>query len=93
MPRLPIIAAWMVVLGAAPLAGPAAAHAPRARYVQMFHIPPHDPAECYCLAQGRTFGVGETACLRTNEGPRIAECGMVLNNTSWRFTAKPCVES
>jgi hypothetical protein len=49
--------------------------------------------ECRCLAQGRSFGLGETACLRTSEGPRLAECGMVLNNTSWRFTQRPCPES
>lgn len=53
----------------------------------------HDPLSCFCRAQGRTFAVGETACLRTGEGPRVAECGMVLNNTSWQFTARPCPES
>ena len=53
----------------------------------------HDPAECFCRAQGTTFALGETTCLRTSEGPRIAECGMVLNNTSWRFTQRPCPES
>jgi hypothetical protein len=53
----------------------------------------HDPANCFCRAQGKTFAVGETACLRTGEGPRVAECGMVLNNTSWQFTARPCPES
>jgi hypothetical protein len=53
----------------------------------------HNHAECYCRAQGRMFTVGETACLRTGDGPRIAECGMVLNNTSWRFTERPCPES
>ena len=53
----------------------------------------HDPMNCFCRAHGRTFAVGETACLRTSEGPRVAECGMVLNNTSWQFTARPCPES
>ena len=50
-------------------------------------------AECVCRAQGRTFAVGESACLRTAAGARVAECGMVLNNTSWQFTARPCPES
>ena len=53
----------------------------------------HDPLNCYCRAQGKTFAVGETACLRTGEGPRLAECGMVLNNTSWQFTGRTCPES
>ena len=49
-------------------------------------------ADCVCRAAGRTFEVGETACLQTPEGPRLAECGMVLNNTSWRLTESPCLE-
>jgi hypothetical protein len=49
--------------------------------------------QCYCRAQGRMFAVGESACLRTATGPRLAECGMVLNNTSWQFTERPCPES
>lgn len=49
--------------------------------------------ECSCRAQGRVFAVGEKACLRSAEGPRLAQCGMVLNNTSWRFTAEACPES
>ena len=44
-------------------------------------------------AQGRTFAVGESTCLRTASGPRVAECGMVLNNTSWEFTERSCPES
>ena len=50
-------------------------------------------AECYCRAQGRLFALGETACLRSPDGPRLAQCGMVLNNTSWRFTDRPCPDS
>ena len=50
-------------------------------------------ANCICRAQGRTFAVGENACLQTPAGPRIAECGMVLNNTSWQFTERPCPET
>jgi hypothetical protein len=49
--------------------------------------------ECYCRAQGKMFALGESACLKTSEGPRIAQCGMVLNNTSWRFTTQACPET
>jgi hypothetical protein len=59
--------------------------------VHMTQVQGHE--QCYCRAQGRTFAVGESACLRTAAGPRVAECGMVLNNTSWRFTEQPCPES
>jgi hypothetical protein len=86
MPRLLTLAAALL------FSGPTFAHdpgaLPRPEPVQV-----HDPMNCYCRAQGRTFAVGETACLRTGEGPRLAECGMVLNNTSWQFTARPCPES
>jgi hypothetical protein len=71
------------------VAPPALAHDPP----QVVQAQAHDPAECYCRAQGRTFAVGETACLRTNDGPRLAQCGMVLNNTSWKMTERPCPES
>jgi putative hemolysin len=80
-----------VALALAALAGPSAAHDPTGAEPAQYQM--HDPANCYCRAQGKTFAVGETACLRTSEGPRVAECGMVLNNTSWQFTARPCPES
>ena len=90
MPRLSI------ALGAAALAvaaGPSAAHDRTAHRAEPAQSQLHDPATCFCRAQGKTFAVGETACLRTGEGPRVAECGMVLNNPSWQFTARPCPES
>jgi hypothetical protein len=85
MPRLPIALAAILILSGAPLA-----HDPGTRAVQ---AQAHDPMNCYCRAQGKTFAIGETACLRTSEGPRVAECGMVLNNTSWQFTGRSCPES
>jgi hypothetical protein len=48
---------------------------------------------CVCRAPGRTFEVGQTACLQTPNGPRLAECSIVINNTSWRFTDSPCPET
>jgi hypothetical protein len=50
-------------------------------------------ADCICRAQGREFELGKTACLATPKGPRLATCGMVLNNTSWQFSDTPCVVS
>lgn len=52
---------------------------------------PH--AECYCRAQGRLFRMGEQACLRAPDGPRLARCEMELNVTSWRFTSERCPDS
>lgn len=47
-------------------------------------------ADCTCRAQGRNFEQGQTACLSTPKGPRLATCGMVLNNSSWEFSDAPC---
>jgi hypothetical protein len=51
-----------------------------------------DP-DCTCRAQGRDFSLGQSVCLATPKGARIATCAMVLNNTSWQFTETPCVVS
>jgi hypothetical protein len=51
-----------------------------------------DP-DCTCRARGRDFTLGQSVCLATPKGVRIATCAMVLNNTSWKFTETPCVVS
>jgi hypothetical protein len=51
-----------------------------------------DP-NCICRAGGQEFELGQSTCLASPKGPRIATCGMVLNNTSWQFTDTPCVIS
>jgi hypothetical protein len=33
---------------------------------------------------------GETLCIPTPEGQRMASCGMVLNVSSWTFLTEPC---
>lgn len=57
---------------------------------------PPGPAyiDCKCRANGRTYGLGERACVYTPGGPRIAECHMVQNVTSWAVQAgEGCVVS
>jgi hypothetical protein len=47
--------------------------------------------DCYCInSTGGRVAIGEVACLKTNRGMQEARCGMVLNNTSWIFSGKPC---
>ncbi len=46
---------------------------------------------CACRALGRSFELGQSACLSTPKGPRIAICVMVLNMTSWQVSDTPCV--
>lgn len=50
-------------------------------------------ADCTCRARGQEFELGQSTCLATAKGARIATCGMVLNNTSWQFSDTPCVVS
>ena len=50
-------------------------------------------ANCTCRSQGRDYELGNSVCLQTPKGARIATCGMVLNNTSWQFSDTPCVIS
>ncbi|WP_460448914.1 hypothetical protein [Alsobacter sp. SYSU BS001988] len=72
------------------LAGGASALA-EGRFAPWGPDPPLPP--CTCRAQGQTYQMGETICLRTVEGSRLARCVMVLNNTSWEPTATPCPQA
>jgi hypothetical protein len=51
-----------------------------------------DP-KCTCRAPGRHFELGQTTCLMTPKGGRLATCGLVINNTSWQFSDTPCTVS
>ena len=48
------------------------------------------PIKCTCRYRGQDFHLGEVICLSTSGGPRIAQCEMALNNTSWTITEGPC---
>jgi hypothetical protein len=60
---------------------------------QQAQAPGHNPIDCYCRAQGRFYAEGETICLKTADGPRVAQCDMALNVMSWIITSRPCPES
>jgi len=80
--------ATTVLLGALACGGAAAGDGP----ARVAEIPPGAP-DCYCRAQGRIFGIGDTICLRGPQGSRMARCSMELNVTSWRLSEQPCPES
>jgi hypothetical protein len=69
----------------------AAAHEPAP--LHQAQAPGHNPLDCYCRAKGRIYAPGESICLRTGEGPRLAECRMVTNVMSWSDTGRSCPES
>jgi hypothetical protein len=74
------------------IAAPAGAHE-RPASSQAVQAPAHNPLECYCRAQGKMFAPGEKVCLRTAEGPRLAQCRMEINVMSWSVTETPCPET
>lgn len=48
------------------------------------------PIPCTCRAAGISHALGAVVCLKTPEGPRLARCERVLNNTSWTPLQTPC---
>ena len=50
-------------------------------------------ADCTCRGPGVVAHHGQTVCLRTPSGLRLARCEMVLNNSSWTFLPDPCPEA
>jgi hypothetical protein len=48
------------------------------------------PIPCTCRAAGTSHALGAVVCLKTPDGPRLARCERVLNNTSWTPLATPC---
>lgn len=45
---------------------------------------------CTCLYDGKRFELASCACMKTPNGPHIACCGQVLNNSSWMITNRSC---
>lgn len=45
---------------------------------------------CTCRYKGEDYGLGDSICLRSPDGLRMATCSMILNNTSWQFSNAPC---
>ncbi|MBZ9677240.1 hypothetical protein [Mesorhizobium sp. ES1-1] len=43
-----------------------------------------------CLANGKSYQVGQAACLTIAEKSQLARCEMVLNNTSWTKIGDTC---
>nr|WP_292869200.1 hypothetical protein [Mesorhizobium sp.] len=43
-----------------------------------------------CLANGKSYQVGQVACLTIADRSHLARCDMVLNNTSWTKVDAKC---
>ena len=47
-------------------------------------------ADCTCRARGVLVSHGQTACIPTPQGAKLAQCVMVSNVASWKFLDGPC---
>lgn len=47
-------------------------------------------ADAECLANGKSFEIGQVACLTLSGRSHLARCDMVLNNTSWTRVDDEC---
>ena len=45
---------------------------------------------CSCRGNGEDIPEGQTVCLKTASGVKLARCQRVLNNTSWKILDKDC---
>lgn len=55
--------------------------------------PPVSLPPCTCRAAGKSWLVGETVCLKTPSGERLAICTTDENVTTWRISPVPCATS
>lgn len=46
--------------------------------------------ECTCRHAGGDVPEGQTACINSPNGMKMARCEKVLNNTSWKMLDAPC---
>ncbi|MER8371684.1 hypothetical protein [Mesorhizobium sp. M1409] len=47
-------------------------------------------ADQECLANGKSYQLGQVACLTVGDQSHLARCDMVLNNTSWTKVGDSC---
>ena len=50
-------------------------------------------ADQECLANGKSYQLGQVACLTVSDQSHMARCDLVLNNTSWTKIDDSCPDS
>ncbi|ESY32258.1 hypothetical protein X749_03560 [Mesorhizobium sp. LNJC391B00] len=50
-------------------------------------------ADQQCLANGKSYQVGQVTCLTVSDKSHMARCDLVLNNTSWTKIGDTCPDS
>jgi hypothetical protein len=54
-------------------------------------VPAH--ADCTCRARGVVAAHGQTVCILTPNGTRLARCDKISNVASWTFLEAPCPQA
>lgn len=80
--------AWLAMALSLGLGSAAAQTVPQGQITPAAEDPP-----CFCWADGRKIAEGQTACIRTSTGRRLAACDRVINMMSWRVSDEICPES
>ena len=50
-------------------------------------------ADQECLANGKSYQLGQVACLTISDQSHMARCDLVLNNTSWTKIDDTCPDN
>lgn len=50
-------------------------------------------ADQECLANGKSYQLGQVACLTVSDQSHMARCDLVLNNTSWTKIDDTCPDN
>jgi hypothetical protein len=56
----------------------------------MYTLPSSAGENCTCRGNGQDIAEGQTVCLKTASGSKLARCERVLNNTSWKILGTDC---
>jgi hypothetical protein len=94
--RRPALIIAAVVLAAAEAAAQQAGAPGQPAFSQRQPFTPGPPVElppCTCRASGQDWRIGQTVCLRTSGGERLAICTTDENVTTWRISNVPCATS
>lgn len=58
-----------------------------------FSSPAFAGEDCTCKYKDYDVPEGQTICMQTPNGSKMATCSRVLNNTSWKFLEQSCPQA
>lgn len=61
--------------------------------ILVFSSPAFAGEDCTCKYKDYDVPEGQTICMQTPNGSKMATCSRVLNNTSWKFLEQACPQA